>query len=577
MAAAGRSPLRIGVCIGGAILSAPMAFAQAVERHPAPILHGTGTARLDAGALAQGSTNATPFGVDLSGIMLVDAHGNGAARAKTGAGIDTSGADAVARRSGLAARLRPFLGQPLSYKVISEIEAAVTAHYRENGRSLVLVTVPPQEITSGVLQVNVNTFRLEDSPTVAGDKADTSYVQRQIRIAPGQEVDTARLLDDVTWLNLNPFRKVAVSFAPGKAADGTRMTLQVQSKRPWSAYAGASNAGSPETGPGRVFAGFNISALPWKDQQLSYQINIAPNSDGLWDVGQSKGYASHALSYFVPLTLGSFRVKATLGLNHVSSFALGDAGFATKTETTGKTLELSFPLPRHSGGWSLVPEVYLGYEADDYTSDLSFGGILTPTEETTIRHVELGLRSSLNGRLMGRPTHGDFDISILRGRQETAGQPSADYSMARFRIAQEIGLEGDRQLALRLSGQYSPDEIHALEQLGLGDEATVRGYGSNAASSQSGASLSIEYRLTPIDLPVAGQTARVRPHVFADWGFAAATAATPAEHLAAVGLGTQVDLGEGFQANLDISNALSDAGKVEAGQMAVALRLMARF
>ena len=564
---------RLGISVA-LILWAPLALAQAVEKHPAPILHGTGATRLDAGALLQGSTDATPFGVGLSGIMLVDAHENGAARAKTGPGVDIAQAGPTAR--GIAAKLSPFVGQPLSYKLISEIEAAVTQHYRENGRSLVLVTVPPQEITTGVLQVNVNTFRLEAPPVLAGDATDGDHVTRQIRLRPGQEVDTAKLMDDVTWLNLNPFRKVAVAFEPGQTADGTRLTLQVQSKRPWSAYAGASNAGAEGTGALRVFGGFNVSALPWKDQQLSYQINLAPSPGGLWDTEGTKGYVSHGLSYFVPVTLNNgFRFKATAGLTHASSFAVPDAVFSTGTTTDGASLELAFPLPRKSGTWALVPELYLGLAQDDYSRRQYFGGAVFATEASKLTRVTLGLRSSLNGRLFGRPTHGDLDLSLVAGRQE--GATDSDFSYAKFRVGQEISLEGGAQVALRLGGQYSPGKLHPLEQLGLGGESTVRGYGANAVSSQSAVSLSVEYRLTPIDVPMGGKTGQLRPHVFADWGYADATDTTPSAHLAGIGLGGALSVGEDWEAAFTLANALNDAGSVQAGDVSVALRLIARF
>ena len=563
---------RLVLMAGALALAGGAAGGQAVETHPAPILHGPATARLDAAALLRGSEDARPFGVDLSGLMLVDAHQGGAALPKSGAGIDVSHAGAVAQGAGLAARLRPFLGQPLSYKLIAEIEAAVTQHYRESGRALVLVTVPPQEITSGVLQVNVNTFRLEGTE-VAG--APGGYVQSQIRQHPGEEVDTGRLMEDVAWLNLNPFRHVAVAFQPGATPDGTRLTLQVEQRRPWSAYLGASNGGSEDTGTARIFGGFNLSALSWQDHQLSWQTNASPSalSAGLWDMGSEKGYVSHALGYFVPVTLpGGFRFKATFGLSHVSSHAVPDATFATDTTTDGATLELAVPLRRVTGTWSLLPEAYLGLATSSYDRQQYFGGTLFDSEATRLTSVELGLRSSLNGRLMGRPTHGGFDVSVVTGRQETDGTTTR-FTFAKASIGQEIGLERDRQLALRLSGQAG-DAVHALYQAGLGGEATVRGYPSNAASGSRAASLAVEYRLTPMDLDLAGQGAKLRPHAFADWGV---VGGSEGAHLAAIGLGGSLEMGEALSAQLDLAKALTDAGTVEAGETSIALRLIAKF
>lgn len=585
-----RCLLCIGVGLFGGV-AATGALAQAVEQHPAPVLHGAQTAAITASALESRLTDATPFGVNLSGLMLVDSHAYGVkARSKTGSGIDTSLAGATAKRPELRAILQKYLGQPLSYAVIGAIETEITRFYRENGRSLVLVTVPPQEVTSGVLQVNINTFVLETT-TVEGAKSGAEgYVTGQIRVKPGQEVDTARLLEDVNWLNLNPFRHVSVVFEPGKAADSTRLTLQVQNGRPWSAYAGVSNSGTADTGRGRVFAGFNMSALPWQDHQLSYQFNGAPEGiaqGNLWDTGHDKGYLSHALSYFVPITTPSgFRMKLTLGASHVSSFGVGGP-LDVLTTTNGLTGEMAFPLPQRSGTWSMVPELYMGWVADYYDRSQYLPGSATASffEHSKLNHIELGLRSSLNGKLFGKPTHGDFDLSLTSGHRDTdndGGASASDYVYGKASIRQEIMLDTNHSLALRLGGQYSGDALHALEQFSLGGDTTVRGYPQAVAASQTAAAFSVEYRMAPISLPVGKATGKLRPHVFLDAGMADTVqlvdgGTTPAEHLAAIGFGGEFSVGENLIAKVDIANTLTAAGTTKAGTGSIAFQLTARF
>ncbi len=571
------------------IAQADTALAQAVEQHPAPVLHGVQTATISAQALETRLTDATPFGVSLSGLMVVDAHANGvAARAKTGAGLNTGLAGATAKNPEFATLLNKYLGQPLSYQVIGSIEADITKFYRAHGRSLVLVTVPPQEVTSGVVQVNVNTFVLE-ATAVQGATAQQGYVTSQIRLKPGQEVDTARLLDDVNWLNLNPFRHVAVVFEPGAKPDSTKLTLQVQNGRPWSAYAGVANSGTADTGQYRVFGGFNVSALPWQDQQLSYQFNAAPESianGNLWNTGTSKGYVTNSLTYFVPITTASgFRVKATAGLSHISSYSDPGGIFTSGTTTNGATAELSFPLPRVSGTWTLVPEAFVGLAYDGYDRTQYIFGSKFQTETTRIAHLQLGLRSALNGKLFGAPTHGNVEVSFVAGQQNTdttvppfpKATAKTNFTYAKASIAQEVSLQGDRSVALRFGGQYSADQLHPLEQLALGGDGTVRGYPTDAVSSQSSASFSMEYRATPISIPIGKASGRLRPHLFADVGFADKTAISPAEHMASVGLGAELDVGEDFIAKLDVAQALNDAAATNAGDVRVTFQLTARF
>lgn len=577
------------LCGAAALLgSGGLLRAEAVETHPAPVLHGPQTTTLSTAALENRLTDPTPFGVDLSGLMIVDSHANGAkARAKSGAGINTALAGATAQGPGLRGLLQGYIGQPLSYKTIGAIETAITKYYRDNGRSLVQVTVPPQEVTSGVLQVNVNTFVLQETAVDGAKGGAQGYLASQIRLRPGQEVNTATLLEDVNWLNLNPFRHVSVVFEPGSVPDSTKLTLQVQSGRPWSGYVGASNSGTDETGKERIFAGFNMSALPWQDHQLSYQMNIAPESLGradLWDTGRDKGYLSHALSYFVPVTFSNgLRMKATLGLSHISSYSVPDGPITSATTTNGLTAELSFPLPRKPGTWTLVPELFVGFAANTYDRTQYLGGALAfGREKTDLQHLQLGLRSALNGKMFGKSTHGNFEISLTSGHSQTEGAADHSYSYLKASMAQEVAIDKDRAVALRFGLQYSPDELHALEQLSLGGDATVRGYPSNAVPTQSGAWFSIEYRAAPYSVPVGKALGQFRPHVFADFGIADAVTVgglqtTPVEHLAAVGIGGEFSVGENFVAKLDLAQTLSAAGTTKSGDTSLAVQLTARF
>ena len=571
-----------GVMVSAACGGAAMA--QTVERHPAPLIFGTVTTALTAAGLLNQQNDPTPFGVALKGLTLVDANAHGAAvTAKGTAGIDTALAGALAQNPVLQAALGKFVGQPLSYALIAQIKTAVTQFYRDNGRSLVNVTVPPQEVSSGQVQINVNTFvldqaRVEGAPTGAsGD-----FIARQIRVKPGQEVDTNRLLDDVNWLNQNPFRHVSVVFEPGVAANSTRLVLHVDSTRPWSAYAGINTAGTTDTGEIRTFAGFNLSALPWQDHQLSYQFTGAPNSLGkfdLFDTGQDKGYLSHALSYFIPITTQSgFRTKLTFGASHISSYSVPGGFFTTGSTTSVANMELAFPLPKTSGELGLVPEIYLQGEFDDYNSQLFFFGIpFFHPEQTRLAHGVVGVRAGTTATLFGKKARGNVDLGLVYGQQHTLGDAAVTYSYVKFAFNQEVFLDRDRSVAFRLTGQQSGDTLHPLEQMALGGDGTVRGYAVNGVSSNSAVAASLEYRAAPWSFKAGTMDGKFRPHVFADMGVTDVNGAAPAQHLASVGLGAQVTVGDNIVATFDLAESLRDAGKTKAYTPSLIFSLTARF
>ena len=558
------------------------ALAQGVEQNPPATLVGPQVTSLNAAVFANRPDDPTPFGVTLNGLLLVDTKANGGrllSRSGT-TGIDTSFGGPTAQNAALRKLLAKYVGQPMSFRLLSAIQTDVTQFYRDNGRSLVSVTVPQQEITGGVVQVNVTAFVLGGTTIAGVDPTSSDFLNRQVRLKPGQEVDTDRLLEDVNWLNQNPFRHVSVLFEPGQSQASTNLTLRVQTaQRTWSGYAGVSNAGTEDTGLVRLFAGFNLSALSWRDQQLSYQFTGSPESIGnlrLWDTGTDKGYLSHALTYFIPITTkDGFRTKLTFGASHISSYSVPGGVFTSGSETTILDGEIAFPLPKTRGRFALVPELYAQVELTDYDKVLYFGGF--PVEEhTNLLHGAIGVRSALNGPLFGKTSRGSADIALVFGR-ETEGSTSTNYSYLTFDLKEEVFLDREKSIAVRLGGQSTSDVLHPLEQMALGGNGTVRGYPVNGLAASTAMAASIEYRGQQMSFRVADQDATLRPHVFVDYGFAKAFGGSPEQTLLSVGLGGDFEIGKNVVGSINIAQALREAGPTDANTTSIAFQMTARF
>ncbi len=573
-----------GVGGGLALGAGPVGVsAQAVEEHAAVPLRGPQLTTLNASAFASRPQDPTPFGVALKGLVIVDAHANGGKLVQHGAegGVNTTFGGPTAQNAAMQKLLTKYVGQPLSFSLLSAIQTDVTQFYRDNGRSLVSVTVPQQEITTGVVQINVTAFVLATTQIEGADPASTAFLQRQVRVKPGQEVDTDQLLDDVNWLNQNPFRHVSVVFEPGQARDTTNLTLQVQTGRTWSGYVGMSNAGTEDTGALRLFGGFNISALPWKDQQLSYQFTAAPDSLGnghLWDAGKDKGYLSHALSYFIPITTDSgFRTKLTFGASHISSYSDPGGLFTSGTETSVLNSEIAFPLPKKSGAYNFVPEVYAQLEFNDYDNLQYFSGIPITEEQTRLLHLALGVRTGMSGMLFGKNSKGSAEASFVIGRRDTDGFAQTTYAYVKADVKEEIFLPKDTSIAVRVSGQASNDRLHALEQMALGGDGSVRGYPVNDVSGSSAWSASAEYRLAPWSFNAGKDEGKFHPHLFADFGYAKQDAPFVDQHMASVGFGGSFEVGNNVVGSVDIAQALRAAGSTSANTASIAFQLTARF
>ena len=296
----------IGTCcaliIACTVAIAPdgIAQAQVVERNLPPEPPRRAPAiKLDTNDLLR-SDDATPLGVNVQAIVLIGANA-GAKQVGGTKGVDVSevsGVDAAALRE----QLTPFVDRPLSRKLIAEVQAAVATAYREAGRPFVSVTLPPQEVSSGVLQLRVIVFK------VAGIKvtgaAPESYPQSRIRLVPGQEIDARKLETDLDWANRNSFRQVEAVFGPGKDLGLTDVNIQVTDRKPWQVYAGYANSGTLLTDRNRYYVG--ASGAPSADIVASYQLTSSGNfwvDDGVFSRTDDAKYVSQAGRLLTPLGL----------------------------------------------------------------------------------------------------------------------------------------------------------------------------------------------------------------------------------------------------------------------------------
>ena len=283
-----------------AIAPDSIAQAQVVERNLPPEPPRRASAiKLDTNDLLK-SDDATPLGVNVQAIVLIGA--NAGAKSVTGAkGIDVSevsGVDAAALRE----QLTSFVDRPLSRKLIAEVQAAVATAYREAGRPFVSVTLPPQEVSSGVLQLRVIVFKV-DGIKVTGAAAD-SYKQSRIRLVPGQEIDARKLETDLDWANRNSFRQVEAVFGPGKDLGLTDVNIQVTDRKPWQVYAGYANSGTLLTDRNRYYVG--AIGAPSADIVASYQLTSSGNfwvDDGVFSRTDDAKYVSQAGRLLTPLGL----------------------------------------------------------------------------------------------------------------------------------------------------------------------------------------------------------------------------------------------------------------------------------
>ena len=519
------------------------------------------------------SDDATPLGVNVRAIVLIGA-GVDATPRSDAAGIEADhvdGVDAAAIREPLA----PFIGRPLSRKLITEVQAAIATVCREAGRPFVSVTLPPQEVSTGVLQIRVIAFKVGQVKVTGA--APENYAADRIRLVPGEPVDTRRLETDLDWANRNPFRQVEAVFGPGKDLATTDATIKVTDRRPWQVFAGYANSGTLLTDRNRYFVG--ATAAPIGDVVGSYQLTGSGNfwyDDGWFNsLGQEK-YLSQAGRLLIPLGLrGSLELAGDQVQTNEQPIRL----FRIKTETREVSAIFRTAVP--DWAYPAFGDLLAGIELKHQLRQTFFDGVSVAQGDADVAQMVIGWsghwldplgNNNLDVRFKSNPggvlpgNNRDHWSLFSNGRLTNIRTNFATVEFGRVTPLPQ-GLSLKTELSALLSSQPLPD----TERVGPGGVQGVRGYVTEDGVVDRVAIMRNSLYLTTFAMP-APLPGTVAPFVHADVGRGRDLSLPHDTTLASVGAGIDYLSVPNLNFNLTASRAMLDGLHTPAGSWRVAVR-----
>lgn len=556
------------VCAASLLLNSA-ALAQVVERNlpPDPPRRAI---RLPAETLPS-SGDAAPLGVDVRAIVLIGAGAAVKPRARA-VGVDVDqieGIEAPVMRE----QLEPFVGRPLSRKLIAEIQAAVMTVYREGGRPFVSVSAPPQELTAGVLQLRVIPFKV-GRVKVEGT-APENFGSDRLRVVPGQAIDAKQLESDLDWANRYPFLRVEAVFGPGKDLAETDVTIQLTDRRPWQVYAGYANSGTRLTDRNRYSVG--AVAAPIGDIVASYQLtgsaNLWVDNSGFSEVGMAR-YYSHAGRVLLPLGL---RASLELVGDDVQTNERPIELFRIRTRTS--QVAAVFRSDAADLVRPLFGDLLAGVELKQQQRRTFFDGIDVAQGQAAVAQAVIGwngrwpdafgsnvldvrLKSNPGGVLAGNTASHWNLFSNGRVANVRSTFATAEYNRA---TPLPMGLSLKTDVSALISSEPLPD----TERIALGGVQGVRGY-----VTEDGVVDRAVVMRNSLLLPAPGWLpGAMVPFVLGDVGLGQDIFAGRDQVLAAIGAGLDYTVGTYFTSNLTAAMALRDGLDTPARAWRISLRV----
>ena len=507
----------------------------------------------------------TPLISNLDGIVLVPAERDvrdGGAR-----GVQGILNDGVILPPAVERVFANSLNQPLSLASLDAMVRDAVIAYRGSDMPVVDVLVPEQQIQTGVLQLVIIEGRVGNVLVEGNTNSDDNFLRGQISLRKGDVLSESALMQDLAWINKNPFRRVDLIYSPGRDYGSTDVILRTEDVRPFSAYVGYEDSGNELIGQDRFLAGVNWGGPLFfsNENVLSYQYV----SD--FDFDKLQGHSAVWSSYL------PWKHHLTLLGAHVTSDAtisVDDQLLAIGGENNQGSVRYAIPMPRGGGRYS--HELELGFDYKTSNSNLFFNQL--EVFDTTSDILQFGIGYNLVGRDKYGTTRVDTDIFLSPGGltsqnddetfRSQRGGADATYAYTRAAIERSNDLPKQFSLVTKLEGQLSSSNLLASETLGAGGFDTVRGYDQRLARGDNGILASVELRTPTLSLTNVSGFSNVRDGLqfltFYDYGYLQNTDVFEGEpshlSLGSVGVGLRYQLDSHLSLRLDYGYQVNESG-----------------
>lgn len=384
----------------------------------------------------------------------------------------------------------PYEGRTVSLDELQQLTKELTRKIHRRGYVTSRASIPPQEVTEGVLTIRILEGRVGKLQIEGARRGRHQALTRLMRIKPGDVFDYRLLQRDLSRLNANPDRRATAVLLPGEAPGTTDVVLQVEEGFPLHVGYYAHNGGTMFTGRHRQGVSVGHSDLLGLDDQLVVRTEFSERSD----------FVGTVANYLLPLgssgrTLGINVSHAHVELRrHFRPFDVeGNATVLGLTVAEPLVLTETWEAERITGfDWKRVRSRQEGGDrGKDELRVLRLGANVLEQDRRgrsiITSEVGIGFSSFLGGSRRIDPS---------ASRSQTGGQFTR-LTIAGGRLQQVVA---GFQLLVRGAWQWTNDRLPPAETMRMGGAFTVRGYPEAEFLADYGYTWTTELRY-PVPIP----------------------------------------------------------------------------
>lgn len=448
---------------------------------------------------------------------------------------------------------REFTNRPISFAELLQVRSRITQYYLDRGYITTGALIPPQELTSGVVQIQVIEGGIEEINVTGTRRLNPGYVSSRLALAADPPLNIERLREALQLLQLDPLiRNISAELSAGTKTGFNILDVDITEADTFRFDVVLNNSRSPNVGSFRRGAEVVEANLLGIGDRISASYFNTDGSNSL------------DLSYTVPFNPrnGTFRFAFGTSLSRVIDPAFEVLDLTSRSRYYELTLRQPiFQTPSQEFALGLTFSRQESKTALGILPDLD-GFPISPGADSEGRTKVSALRffqewvNRSERQVIALRSQFSLGVNWLDAT-ENPDPPDTHFFAWRGQAQWVRLLAPDTLLLLRTDVQLADRPLLTLEQFGLGGIDSVRGYRQDFLLVDSGWFISAEGRIPILRVPSVDGVLQVSPFVDFGLGWNRSTD-NSLDTLAGIGLGLRWEQGDRLQLRLDWGIPLTD-------------------
>ncbi|MCE9568902.1 MAG: hypothetical protein K8R10_02655 [Rhodocyclales bacterium] len=486
----------------------------------------------------------------------------------------------------------PFVGRRKVYGDVQKALEALESDYRRLGYGTVQVYVPEQELTSGVVKVQVSEG-VVGKVTITGNKYfNNENVRAGLpQLQEGKAPNMRQLSENVQLSNENPAKQVEVTLGTSEEEGKVDIKVEVKEEDPERFYVTLDNTGTKASGKHRLGFSYQNANIGNSDQVLTLAYTTAVDPPGGMKIlgnrmlptqdGDGVKVDIFSIGYRLPLYSLGDSIDFIYGNSSTDTPASsptlgGGLGINGKGEVFGLRYNHIFP---RAGEYT--SKLVLGYDYKYMNSRCSIAGVPTLFGIAGCTpHTFRPVTATYSGQWQKPGESIDFNIGVVHNLFPVGSEylfvpvaPAAggtdrysaasgyktkdEFTALRFGGSYATAIGGDWLLRVAASGQYAENALPAGERLGVAGSTAVRGFLERAVAVDRGYFANFE-AYSPDIAASAGLPGNLKWLVFLDTahGFNLNPSVNQKVNIASVGVGLRYNLKKDVSVRFDVARVM---------------------